>query len=96
MVTEDVYIPADPLLEILTIPTFSQLQTQPQTIESTSNETTFDSPNQEHVATESYEFKPHSVPTMETPTQSPPTPLKKIEIHQSHYDSSCHQKSGPR
>jgi hypothetical protein len=93
IVTEDVYIPTDPLLEILTIPTFSQPQTQPQTIESTSNETTFDSPNQEHVATESYGFKPHSGPTTEilplkltppspqftTPLAHSPTPLDQAQ-----------------
>ena len=39
MITEDIYIPTDPLLETLTIPTFSQLQPQPQTINSTPNET---------------------------------------------------------
>jgi len=70
MLTEDVYIPTDPLLETLTIPTFSQLQPQPQTIDSTSNETTLDSLNQEHVATETYGSKSHSVPTMETSSQN--------------------------
>ena len=66
MVTEDVYVPTDPLLGTLMIPTFPQLQPQPQTIESTSNETSLDNPNQKHVATESYGFKPHSMPTMES------------------------------
>ena len=74
MATEDVYIPSDPLLETPTIPIFFHMQPQPQTINPTLNETTLDSPNQEHVVTETYEFKPHSVPTMETPAQSPPTP----------------------
>ena len=55
----------DPLLEILMIPTFPQMQPQPQTIDSTSNETTLDSPNQEHMATEIDEFKPHPMPTVE-------------------------------
>jgi hypothetical protein len=69
MVTEDVYIPTDPLLETLTIPTFSQLLPQPQTIDSTPNETTLDSPNQEYVTTETHGFKPHLIPTTETPVQ---------------------------
>ena len=69
MVTEGIYTPTDPLLETPTIPTFPQMQPQHQTIDSTSNETTLDSPNQEHMATETYGFKPHSVSTIETPAQ---------------------------
>jgi len=69
MTTEDVYMLSDPLLETPTIPTFFQMQPQPQIIDSTSNETTLDSPNQKHVVTESYGFKPHSVITTEIPAQ---------------------------
>ena len=80
IVTEDVYIPTDPLLEILTIPTFSQLQPQPQTIDSTSNETTLDNPNQEHVATESYGFKPHPIPATIEPSSESPSQATSIDL----------------
>jgi hypothetical protein len=53
------------------IPTFPQMQPQSQTINSTSNETTLDSPNQEHMTTESDRFKPHSIPTMESAEPTP-------------------------
>ncbi len=69
MATEDVYIPSDPLLETPTIPTFFHMQPQPQTINPTLNETTLDSPNQEHVATETHDSKPHSIPMIETLVQ---------------------------
>ena len=69
MATKGVYTSTDPLLETPTLPTFPQMQLQPQTIVSTSNETTFDSPNQEHMATETYGFKHHPMSTMETSTQ---------------------------
>jgi len=58
MIIDDVYIPTDPLLETLMIPTFPQMQPQPQTIDSTSNETTLDSPIQEHMTIETNRFNP--------------------------------------
>ena len=72
MMIDDVYIPTDPLLETLMIPTFPQMQPQPQTIDSTSNETTLDSPIQEHMTIETNRFKPHSLQTMETSAQDQP------------------------
>jgi len=70
MVAEDVYIPTDPLLEAPTILTFSQIHPQPQTTDSTSNKTTHDSFNQEHMVVESYGFQPHPMPTLETSSQN--------------------------
>jgi hypothetical protein len=69
MVTESVYLPTDPLLETQTIPTFPKMQPQPQIIDSTPSETTLDSPNLEHIDTETDGIKPHLIPTMETPVQ---------------------------
>ena len=69
MVTESVYLPTDPLLETQTIPTFPKMQPQPQIIDSTPSETTLDSPNLEHIDTETDGIKPHLIPTMETPFQ---------------------------
>ena len=43
---------------------------QPQTIDSTSNKTTLDSFNQEHMVAESYGFQPHPMPTLETSSQN--------------------------
>jgi hypothetical protein len=46
------------------------MQPQPQIIDSTSNETTLDSPNQKLMVTETYGSKSHSVPTMETSSKN--------------------------
>ena len=64
----------DPQLETLTIPILSQLQTQPQTIESTPNETELDSPNQEHIDTETHSFNPQSIQTIESTEPTPQEP----------------------
>ena len=57
----------DPQLEPLSIPTFSQIQSQPQTIESTSNETSLDNLYQD-IDTVTRGFNPHAGPTTEVPS----------------------------
>jgi len=59
------------------IPTFSQLQPQPQTIEPIPNETVFDSPNQD---TETHSSKPHSMQTIESIEHAPQEPTTSPSI----------------
>ena len=71
IVTEDISIPTDPLLETLTIQTFFQMQPQPQTIKSTSNEASLDSLIQDHIDTVTRGFNPHAGPTVEKQSEPP-------------------------
>ena len=61
--SDPVPTPTDPLLETLTIPTPPQIVSQPHIIESTTNETTINYPNQEQTTTRTHGFKHHSLPT---------------------------------
>jgi len=54
------------------IPTLPQPFPQPETKEPTSNEIAPDDPNQEYMATETHESKPHSIPATEPPSEPPP------------------------
>jgi hypothetical protein len=65
----------DPQLEPLSIPTFSQIQSQTQTIESTSNETSLDNLYQDHIDTVTRGFNPHAGPTIDLPSEPPPIPF---------------------
>ena len=61
----------DPQLEPLSIPTFSQIQSQPQTIESTSNETSLDNLYQD-IDTVTRGFNPHAGPALIEPASEHP------------------------
>ena len=64
--------PLDSLIQHPMIPTLPQPFPQPETKEPTSNEIAPDDPNQEYLATETHESKPHSLPLTEPPTEPPP------------------------
>ena len=56
--------PSDSLLQSLTIPTPNQMIPQSQTIEPISDETAFDSLNQESKTTETHDIAHHPIPTI--------------------------------
>ena len=64
--------PLDSLTQHPMTPTLPQPFPQPETKELTSNETALNDPNQEYMATETHESKPHSLPLTEPPTEPPP------------------------
>ncbi len=73
----------DPQLEPLSIRTFSQIQSQPQTIESSSNEASLDSLIQDQIDTVTRGFNPHAGPTtIESPSETlhkePATPTQSL------------------
>ena len=70
--SDPVPTPTDPLLETLVIPTPPQIVLQPHITESTTNETTVNYPNQVQTITRTQGFKHHSLPTIESPSESPP------------------------
>jgi hypothetical protein len=64
--------PSDPLIQHPITPTLPQPFLQPETKEPTSNETALNDPNQECMATETHELKPHSMPATEPPSEPHP------------------------
>ena len=70
IITEDVSTRTDPQLETLTTPILLQELSHPQTIESTSNETSLGNLNQDRTDTVTHGFNPHAGPTSSsTPTK---------------------------
>jgi len=80
--SDPVPTPTDPLLETLAIPTPPQIILQPHIIESTTNETTVNYPNQEQTTTRTHVFEHHSPPTI-TYNHQPPPPPQEVSITQS-------------
>jgi hypothetical protein len=64
--------PLDSLIQHPITPILPQPFPQPETKEPTSNETALNDPNQEYMATETHESKPHSMPATEPPSEPPP------------------------
>jgi hypothetical protein len=64
--------PSDSLIQHPITPNLPQPFPQPETKEPTSNETALNDPNQEYMATETHESKPHSMPATEPPSEPPP------------------------
>jgi hypothetical protein len=62
--------PTDPLLETLAIPTPPQIVPQLHITDSSTNEISVNYPNQEQTTTRIHEFKHHSLPTIEPPSES--------------------------
>ena len=69
---DSIPIPSDSLIQHPITPTLPQPIPQPETKEPTSNETSPYAPNQECMATETHEFKPHLMPATEPPSEPPP------------------------
>jgi hypothetical protein len=78
--TEEASTPTDPQLKTLVIPIISQLQPQPQTIESTSNEISLDSLNQDQLGTETHGSHPHSIPAIIEPSSESPSQATSIDL----------------
>ena len=64
--------PSDSIIQHPITSTLPQPFPQPETKEPTSNETALNDPNQECMATETQEFKPHSIPVAEPPSEPHP------------------------
>ena len=82
--------PTDPILETLAIPTSPQIVPQTHITESTTNEATLNYPNQKQTTTRTHGFEHHSQPTVETPSESSPTPINAhlaiANPHREHED----------